>query len=51
MKPKEKPHYVNNRDFSNAVVEYILQVNEAKEKTTEIPVVTDYIASCFFENC
>lgn len=49
MKPKEKPHYVNNRDFSNAVVEYILKVNEAKEKTNEIPVVPDYIASCFLK--
>ena len=32
MKPKEKPHYVSNKDFSNAVHEYCTTVKEAKEK-------------------
>ena len=49
MKPKEKPHYVNNRDFSNAVVEYCTSVQEAKDIGESTPIVTDYIASCFLK--
>ena len=47
MKPKEKPHYVNNREFSESVVDYCTQVKYAKDKGESIPVVTDYIAKCF----
>jgi len=49
MKPKEKPHYVNNRDFSEAVVEYVKECNEARERGDKLPVVTDYIAQCFLK--
>ena len=49
MKPKEKPHYVSNRDFSNAVVEYCTTVKEAKEEGKPHPVVTNYIATCFLK--
>ena len=49
MKPKEKPHYVNNREFSNAVVEYCITVKEAEESGGTRPVVTNYIASCFLK--
>lgn len=49
LKPKEKPHYVNNRDFSEAVFDYALQARAAKESNTETPVVTDYIATCFIK--
>jgi hypothetical protein len=49
MKPKEKPHYVNNRDFSNAVVEYCTSAQEAKDVGESTPIVTDYIASCFLK--
>ena len=31
MKPRDKPHYVNNREFSYAVVDYVTAANEAKE--------------------
>jgi len=44
---KEKPHYVNNAEFSQAVVEYVTTVREAKESGQSLPVVTDYIATCF----
>jgi len=47
IKPKDKPHYVNNKDFSWAVVDYCKLVAVAKEKTEQLPVVTDYIAMCF----
>lgn len=40
-------HYVNNADFSQAVVEYVERVNVAKAKNEPLPVVTDYIAQCF----
>ena len=40
-------HYVNNADFSQAVVEYVTRVDEAKATNTEIPKVPDYIAQCF----
>jgi hypothetical protein len=49
MKPKEKPHYVSNKDFSNAVVEYCTTVKEAKEQGKPHPVVTNYIATCFLK--
>ena len=49
MKPKEKPHYVSNKDFSNAVVEYCITVKEAKEEGMPRPVVTNYIATCFLK--
>jgi len=47
MAKRKSIHYVNNADFSLAVVEYVTRVNEAKEKGDEIPIVPDYIAQCF----
>ena len=49
MKPQDKPHYVNNRDFSYAVVDYVTILNEARDTGTELPIVPDYIASCFLK--
>lgn len=49
MKPKDKPHYVNNREFSQKVVEYVAEVNKAQEAGKPLPVVTDYIATCFLK--
>jgi len=46
---KKKPHYINNKEFSLAVVEYVKTVNEAKEKGKPQPKVTDYIATCFIK--
>src|SRR6056297_2352485 len=46
---KKKPHYVNNKEFSLAVVEYVKKVNEAKENGTPIPIVPDYVAQCFLK--
>jgi len=46
---KKKPHYINNRDFSDAVTDYVTSVHEAKEKEKEIPKVTTYIATCFIK--
>ena len=49
IKPKAKPHYVNNRDFSLAVVEYVKSVHVAKDAEKPIPKVTDYVATCFMK--
>ena len=46
-KNKKSAHYVNNADFSNAVVEYVKTVNEAKSSNKTLPKVPDYIAQCF----
>jgi len=44
---RQKPHYVNNAEFSQSVVAYVMTVREAKDTGKPLPVVTDYIASCF----
>ena len=50
MKPKEKPHYVNNKQFSQAVVDYCTEVKGWQEEgAVGRPVVPDYIASCFLK--
>lgn len=47
IKPKDKPHYVNNKEFSWAVVDYCKTIAVAKSAEEKLPVVTDYIARCF----
>ena len=42
-------HYVNNKEFSQAVVDYCNEVSEAKGRGDPIPIVPDYIASCFLK--
>ena len=49
IKPKDKPHYVNNREFSYAVVDYVKSVQLAESEGKEPPKVTDYIATCFLK--
>lgn len=40
-------HYVNNAEFSQAVVTYVKSSNLAKETDKPIPIVPNYIADCF----
>jgi len=47
MAKRKSIHYVNNAEFSQAVVEYVTRVRESQKNNTEIPIVTDYIAQCF----
>jgi len=47
MARKKSIHYVNNSDFSTAVVEYVEKVEKAKKEDTKVPTVPDYIAQCF----
>ena len=46
---RQSIHYVNNADFSAAVVEYVKEVRKAKAKNEQLPIVTDYIAECFLK--
>ena len=47
MARKKSIHYVNNNDFSTAVVTYVDKVEKAKEEKSPVPKVPDYIATCF----
>src|SRR6056300_1484500 len=49
MKPNERPHYVNNADFSQAVVDYVKSVREAETKNNPEPVMPNYVAECFLK--
>ena len=49
LKPKQKPHYVNNKQFSQAVVDYVSSVNEARKNVIEEPIITNYIGECFLK--
>ena len=40
-------HYVNNAEFSTAVVDYVHEVRKAKKEKVQLPIVPDYIATCF----
>ena len=46
-KNRKSEHYVNNADFSQAVVSYVKTVNEAKQASKNLPIVPNYIAQCF----
>lgn len=47
MAKRKSIHYVNNADFSQAVVDYVTVLNEARKQEQPLPVVPDYIAQCF----
>ena len=47
MAKKKSIHYVNNAEFSQAVVDYVTICNKEKAKEKIVPVVPDYIAQCF----
>lgn len=47
----KRPHYVNNKQFSQAVVDYVLHVKECEKDGLSKPVVPNYIAECFLKIC
>ena len=49
MKSEKSNHYVNNKEFSGAVVEYVNSVNTAKGVGEPAPIVTEYIGTCFLK--
>ena len=48
-KAKEKPHYVDNKKFLEAMIEYRDRVERAKSKNRKKPEVTNYIGECFLK--
>ena len=47
---KKKPeHYVNNKDFFAAMVDYKKSVNKAKREKQTKPPVPDYVGECFLK--
>jgi hypothetical protein len=47
--PKTRPHYVDNKKFGAALVDYAAIVEKAKSENQPIPVVPNYIAECFLK--
>ena len=47
MAKKQNAHYVNNADFSQAVVDYVTIADAAKADGKEPPIIPDYIAQSF----
>ena len=43
MKAKNKPHYVDNKKFLQAMIEYRDKCKKAEEKNRKKPDVTNYI--------
>jgi len=48
-KPKVKEHYVNNKDFLQAMIEYKNKCESANKRNKERPPVSDYIGECFLK--
>ena len=48
-KAKAKPHYVDNKKFLEAMIEYRDRVERAKSKNRKKPEVTNYIGECFLK--
>ena len=46
---KSKEHYVSNKDFLAAMIEYKKMVKKAEKENLPKPPVTDYIGSCFLK--
>lgn len=46
---RDNEHYVNNREFSQAVLEYVLSVRAAEKDSKEVPRITEYIGRCFLK--
>lgn len=46
---KRSEHYVNNKDFHAALVEYKIKVNAAKEKGLPKPRISNYLGECFLK--
>ena len=46
---RKKEHYVNNKEFSQAVVDYVNSVTEARDNHETEPIITNYIGECFLK--
>ena len=48
-KAKEKPHYVDNKKFLEAMIEHRDKCEKAEKRGRTKPVVTNYIGECFLK--
>ena len=46
---RARPHYVNNKEFTQAVVDYAKEAQEAKAAGKPAPMVTHYLAECLLK--
>ena len=46
---KKKPHYVNNKEFLQAMIVYKKLCMDAEESGDEKPLVSNYIGECFLK--
>lgn len=50
MAKKQSVHYVDNKRFSQAVVDYCTELSKAREeRRNQLPIVPNYIAECFLK--
>ena len=49
LKPKQKPHYVDNKKFLIAMTEYRELRIKAEEEGKRRPTVTNYIGECYLK--
>ena len=49
LKAKQKPHYVDNKKFLEAMTEYKLKCEKAAARNRRNPPVTNYIGECFLK--
>ena len=49
QKAKQKEHYVDNKKFLQAMIEYRDKCRKAEEKNRKKPDVTNYIGECFLK--
>jgi hypothetical protein len=49
QKRKRSEHYVNNKEFLEAIVQYKIDVKRAEEKGEPKPRITNYLGECFLK--
>ena len=49
IEKKKKPHYVNNKEFLQAMIDWKATVVEAEANDESRPQVTNYIGECFLK--
>ena len=48
---RAKEHYVNNKEFSQSVVDYVNSAIDARKKGESEPTIPNYIGECFLKIC
>jgi hypothetical protein len=48
-KTKKNPHYVNNKEFHDALIQYKMSVKKAKSEGKPTPKITNYLGDCFLK--